>query len=606
MSSPTPVSPPSRDAGGSGFFGTVEPPPERELFASLDPSGGASGSPQAGASPDRPARPEPSGDQGLPQRGSAQLPRRDAQEPDSGRDPHDSPQFWPRRQPGRSLAEEHIESEHAEPTIPVAWKPPADLRPTTNEIDLGQVDTVPLNDHGPRAKTSEADASKVDASKVETEATEIEATPAEPDRPPVLEPDHIEPPASNGREADPVSPAPAPTPVVIDAEVVAATPVERRSGTGDWDEPAEPGRAWAAAAGKADKADKADKPASIWTETQRDTPEDLWGNPQAPPDEAPDESVPDSPFLPANDVERSLLEAVDAGSSDRFLSTLLLAKVLVPGWDGVEAVDPAAWGTDDLPGGRNLVVFTSLERLVERLGPETPGGWIKFTALIRVWPGANLGFAVNPDSRIGAVLPGGEVMALASWAAELGLGTEPEPEPAEAAEAPRPSFEPPSPNGPVMMQKPISPEQLSYYLERGYDRVSGFVHRAGEVAHLRTPNQLYQALGLGYAGSSFKPEADEAYVLRWLAFRANLYRIPYGGQHEAGMRAMEGWVIERPPFRGNGFAPSDTNDVIAEFKVDSVRLPHNAQLWRLRRDGREELLAMLDADGPRWRRVGEL
>jgi hypothetical protein len=72
------------------------------------------------------------------------------------------------------------------------------------------------------------------------------------------------------------------------------------------------------------------------------------------------------------------------------------------------------------------------------------------------------------------------------------------------------------------------------------------------------------------------------------------------------MRAMEGWVIERPPFRGNGFAPSDTNDVIAEFKVDSVRLPHNAQLWRLRRDGREELLAMLDADGPRWRQVGEL
>ena len=156
------------------------------------------------------------------------------------------------------------------------------------------------------------------------------------------------------------------------------------------------------------------------------------------------------------------------------------------------------------------------------------------------------------------------------------------------------------------MQKPISPEQLSYYLERGYDRVSGFVHRAGEVAHLQTPEQLYQALGLGYAGSSFKPDAEEAYVLRWKAYRGDLYRIPYGGPHEAAMRAMEGWVIERPPFRGNGFAPSETSDVIAEFKVDSARLPHHAELWRLRRDGQQELIARLDADGPAWRKGKEL
>jgi hypothetical protein len=69
---------------------------------------------------------------------------------------------------------------------------------------------------------------------------------------------------------------------------------------------------------------------------------------------------------------------------------------------------------------------------------------------------------------------------------------------------------------------------------------------------------------------------------------------------------MEGWVIERPPFRGNGFAPSETNDVIAEFKVDSARLPHDAELWRLRRDGRQELIARLDADGPMWRKTGAL
>ena len=67
----------------------------------------------------------------------------------------------------------------------------------------------------------------------------------------------------------------------------------------------------------------------------------------------------------------------------------------------------------------------------------------------------------------------------------------------------------------------------------------------------------------------------------------------------AAMRAMQGWVIERPPFRGNGFAPGDT-DVVAEFKVDSVRLPHGAQMWKLSRDGHETMVASFDADAGKW------
>jgi hypothetical protein len=69
------------------------------------------------------------------------------------------------------------------------------------------------------------------------------------------------------------------------------------------------------------------------------------------------------------------------------------------------------------------------------------------------------------------------------------------------------------------------------------------------------------------------------------------------------MRAMRGWVIEREPFRGNGFAPSENGDVVAQFKVDSVRLPHGAQLWRVSSTGTETLVATFDADGPRWQRA---
>ena len=131
------------------------------------------------------------------------------------------------------------------------------------------------------------------------------------------------------------------------------------------------------------------------------------------------------------------------------------------------------------------------------------------------------------------------------------------------------------------MQKVVQPDQVDYYLDRGYDRVSGFVHRAGEVAHLQTPGQAGRRARAALPGSPFSTDAAEVHVLRWPAHRPSLYRIPYGGQTEAAMRAMEGWVIERPPFRGNGFAPGDSSEVVAEFKVDSARLPHGAQLWRL-------------------------
>jgi hypothetical protein len=156
-----------------------------------------------------------------------------------------------------------------------------------------------------------------------------------------------------------------------------------------------------------------------------------------------------------------------------------------------------------------------------------------------------------------------------------------------------------------MMQKTIAPSQVDYYLERGYDRVSGFVHRVAEVAHLSSPAQLFTALGLGYGSSPFAADADEVYVLRWPAYRPSLYRIPYGGPNETAMRAMEGWVIERAPFRGNGFAPGEGSEVIAEFKVDSARLPHGAQLWLIRADGSEKVVAVLDADAPGWTRVGD-
>ncbi|HWH01375.1 MAG TPA: SseB family protein, partial [Pilimelia sp.] len=336
------------------------------------------------------------------------------------------------------------------------------------------------------------------------------------------------------------------------------------------------------------------------------------------------------PFHPANEVEASLLDARADGSTDAFLSTLLLATVLVPVPDGAPGRlrpgdDNFAWRTSTLDGDPYVTVFTSAERLEEHAastgGSPPPTVPVRFVRLIRAWPDPTWSFAVNPGSPVGATLPGAQIMALASWAADVGLGAEDDldddaPEPTGATRygadgaagrdaAPRGLGRPapPEDSRPPTMQKVVPPAQVAYYLERGYDRVSGFVHRAAEVDHLRTPRELLGALGLRHPGSPFPADPDELYVLRWPAYRPSLYRIPYGGANEAAMRAMEGWVIERAPFRGNGFTPGDSGDVIAEFKVDSARLPHGAQLWRMTARGDETLVAMFDADYATWREV---
>jgi hypothetical protein len=307
-------------------------------------------------------------------------------------------------------------------------------------------------------------------------------------------------------------------------------------------------------------------------------------------------------FVPANEVERQLFDAADADNTDLFLSTLLLAQVFVPVAATARSVlrpsDPAfGWQTQLIDGQPYVVVYTSAERAGAQV---TQCVRVRFIQLISAWPDETWSFAVNPGTPVGATLPGDQVVTLANWAGRMGLSSEETAEIRSAVPAVSPKAAPPT-----VMQKPISPSQIGFYLERGYDRVSGFVHRAHEVGQLKTPDQMRIALGLTWQGTPFEEEADEVFILRWSAYRPSLYRIPYGGQNEAAMKAMEGWVIERAPFRGNGFAPGESSTVIAEFKVDSARLPHGARLLRLGADGVEEIIAVLDADGPRWLRVGE-
>lgn len=397
-------------------------------------------------------------------------------------------------------------------------------------------------------------------------------------------------------------------------------------------EPGEPAGRARATVPPASAAPAAPPPAASSTAPPEAVPSQRSGS-QADPEPSPEPAASlDPDFEPANALETQLLAAASSGQLDHFLSTLLLAKVLLPVTDGADPqLRPGeagfGWRTEKIDGEPYVVVFTSPERFASHLAatePEVdpegeqetaPGAEppptlaVRFVQLIRAWPDQSWSLAVNPGTPIGMSLPSSQITRLASSAEEVGLDDDAgEASESGAGAARRAGQNPggqPTVEQPVPMQKVVAPSQVAWYLERSYDRVSGFVHREQEVSHLRTPPMLMAGLGLRFEGSLFDPDASEVYVLRWRAYRPSLYRIPYGGRTEAAMAAMEGWVIERAPFRGNGFAPSDSDDVIAEFKVDSIRLPHGAELWRVRGDGSSQLVARLDADGPTWHRVEE-
>ena len=152
----------------------------------------------------------------------------------------------------------------------------------------------------------------------------------------------------------------------------------------------------------------------------------------------------------------------------------------------------------------------------------------------------------------------------------------------------------------VVMQKVVRPEHVQHYLEGGYDLVAGYVHRLQDVADLKTPAATIRCLGLVYEGSPFTPADEEIFVIRWPTAKPPLFRRPLGGIDEWSMGIVPGgWVIEKAPFPGSGYAPGD-GPTIPEFKIESQRLPHGAELYRIVADGPETLVASYDADQRRW------
>ncbi|WP_329086745.1 SseB family protein [Actinomadura citrea] len=319
---------------------------------------------------------------------------------------------------------------------------------------------------------------------------------------------------------------------------------------------------------------------------------------------------PEPAFEPGNRIDQDLYEAASSGDSDAFLRVLLNANVLVPIPDDAPLeVTPVQrefrWDAA-LRDAVSVQVFTSMVRLREVL-PESRFVYADFRELIGAWPREDWAMVLNPGTHIGASLHGDQVRSLSEWAVRVGLvQARPEvplPPPRREPVPQMPSDPEDRVASPVIMQKVVPHSHVSWYLEQGYDRVGGFVHSTNDVAELQTPAQIYEALGLLFSDSSFSPDDEGVYVIRWPAYCPDLYLVPFGGRDEEEMASWgeSGWVIERPPFTGSGFAPGSAGS-IREYKVTSVRLPYGAEMYFIGRDRSERFIAMYDPDRLAWLR----
>nr|WP_244994331.1 SseB family protein [Actinomadura coerulea] len=319
---------------------------------------------------------------------------------------------------------------------------------------------------------------------------------------------------------------------------------------------------------------------------------------------------PEPAFEPGNRIDQELYEAASGGDSDAFLRVLLNANVLVPIPDDAPLeVTPVQrefrWDAA-LRDAVSVQVFTSMVRLREVL-PQSRFVYADFRELIGAWPREDWAMVLNPGTHIGASLHGDQVRSLSEWAVRVGLVQArpevPVPPPRREPVPQAPSDPEDRVSSPAIMQKVVPHSHVSWYLEQGYDRVGGFVHSTNDVAELQTPAQLYEALGLLFSDSSFSPDDEGVYVIRWPAYCPDLYRVPFGGRDEEEMAAWgePGWVIERPPFTGSGFAPGSAGS-IREYKVTSVRLPYGAEMYYIGRDRSERFIAMYDPDRLAWLR----
>ncbi|MCG5219418.1 SseB family protein [Streptosporangium soli] len=285
-------------------------------------------------------------------------------------------------------------------------------------------------------------------------------------------------------------------------------------------------------------------------------------------------------WRPASPFEEALEAMFEAGDLATCLALLRGADLALPVTrDAAAGREPFAWVTTADHERTWVPAYTSIEALHHATGDATLHGRItSLTELAAGWPDSRWGLAVNAGLPVGLFLESGTLARLAVPSLAEDRLAEPR-------------------SGMPIMQKLLRPADVTAFLDEDVSQVSGYCHHALDVAHIGTPGVL--AAALGHAVQDVLTEDSSVHILRWRTAGLNLYRTPYGGIDEERMVAVGGWVIEEPPFAGLGLAPN-VNEVIREYKVDGIGLPHGSEILELMVGGTERRRAIFDGDLGRW------
>lgn len=279
---------------------------------------------------------------------------------------------------------------------------------------------------------------------------------------------------------------------------------------------------------------------------------------------------------PSSAFEHRLWAAFAADDLPACLSLLRRADFALPvTLAAARGEEPLSWATVRAEERGWITAYTSAEAMEAVLGDGFAPRVASMAELAAGWPDARWGLAVNPGLPCHFLL-----------------------QPALVARLVAPTLEQERPGEVVVLQKVLAAEEVAELLA-GDSRVSGYCAGADDVAHIATPSVLAEALmrldALTASGS--------LNLLRWPVVGAQLYPVPFGGEDEAAMAAVQGWVVEEPPFSGMGYLASPGR-LIREYRAEAVDLPHGAEIWELTADGTEHRRAIFDADLVQWVLVG--
>lgn len=137
----------------------------------------------------------------------------------------------------------------------------------------------------------------------------------------------------------------------------------------------------------------------------------------------------------------------------------------------------------------------------------------------------------------------------------------------------------------TFLQKAIMPARERAWLSAGDDLLCGYVVDASDAAWATTPAQLVQVHGLDFPGSPYAADPDFVDVIRFPATSGTPVIPALGVVGEI----VGGPFSDHPPFDPRGFAPGERT--VPVWWLDPIRVPAGSELWRVLRDGTEELIA---------------